>query len=80
MTSPQRIIEPGLTAFSAAEIHVVEFHLLFAKACLRSRNTKSPAVMGGLLMLQAVVPIGLVPEDLLHQYLGLITKHRQARS
>ncbi|KAK9846875.1 hypothetical protein WJX84_009549 [Apatococcus fuscideae] len=47
MTSVQRIIEPGLTAFSAAEIHV------------------------------AVVPIGLVPQEFLDQYLGLITKHRQ---
>ena len=76
MASVQHIIEPGLTAFSAAEIHVVICVAPPGRAVVLVSALPGPDAIIPLTE-QAVVPIGLVPEEFLHQYLSLITKHRQ---
>lgn len=75
--SVTRVLEPGITAFSAAEVHVVskemnelEWSRVFSsKALLKMTDSMCYA--------QAVIPVGRVPANVLESYYTLISKHKQ---
>ena len=71
MATSHKVIEAGVTVFSAAEIHVVGQPSLIFNLCLGW----NPSHL--VLCLQAVIAIGDVPEDILLRYMSLISRHRQ---
>ena len=71
MATSHKVIEAGVTVFSAAEIHVVGLSALMNSPVLGM----SPFNL--VVTLQAVIAIGDVPEDILLRYMSLISRHRQ---
>lgn len=91
--TPAKLIEPGLTVFSAAEIRVVSTCQTTAKRPQQTSNMSLPcqpmlaasanehgqAILHNkqCSLVQAVVPIGSISEEVLQRYVSLIATHKQ---
>ena len=91
--TPAKLIEPGLTVFSAAEIRVVSTFQSTANRLQQTSNMSlpCPSMLAASAsehgqatlhskqcsLVQAVVPIGSIPEEVMQRYVSLIATHKQ---